>query len=78
MLRRCAAVIGEDVSRRLDRVPAQLRVVVTRRPKFACRSCGKHGADNVAGVIQAPAPARVIVCGLPTEALIANVVLSKY
>jgi transposase len=71
-------VIGEDVSRRLDRVPARLRVLVTRRPKFACRSCEKTGADTVAGVIQAKAPARLIVGGLPTEALVADVVVSKY
>ncbi|MEM4676002.1 MAG: IS66 family transposase zinc-finger binding domain-containing protein, partial [Nitrososphaerota archaeon] len=28
--------IGEDVSERLDVIPAQLRVLVTRRPKYAC------------------------------------------
>lgn len=32
-------IIGEDVSERLDIVPAQFRVLVTRRPKYACRSC---------------------------------------
>lgn len=32
-------VIGEDLSERLDIVPAQFRVIVTRRPKYACRSC---------------------------------------
>ncbi|MCJ9674501.1 IS66 family transposase [Neorhizobium sp. SHOUNA12A] len=31
--------IGEDVSERLDIVPAQFRVLVTRRPKYACRAC---------------------------------------
>jgi transposase len=71
-------VIGEDVSKRLDRVPAKLRVVVTRRPKYGCRSCEKNGADTVAGVIQAPAPARLIVGGLPTEALVADIVVSKH
>jgi len=30
---------GEDVSERLDVVPAQLRVLLTRRPKYACRRC---------------------------------------
>jgi septal ring factor EnvC (AmiA/AmiB activator) len=30
-------VIGEDTSRRLDKIPAKVRVIVTRRPKFACR-----------------------------------------
>ena len=63
--------IGEDVSERLDIVPAQLRVLVTRRPKYACRACEE-------GVIQAPAPARLIEGGLPTEATVAQVIVSKY
>ena len=71
-------VIGEDVSERLDKVPARLRVIVTRRPKYACRSCEKTGADETAGVIQAPAPVRLIPGGLPTEALVADVLVSKY
>ena len=71
-------VIGEDTSKRLDKVPAQVRVIVTRRPKFACRSCEKTGADDVAGIIQAPAPLRLIEGGLPTEALVADVVVSKH
>ena len=48
--------IGEDRSERLDKVPAKLRVLVTRRPKYACRVCEKTGADDVAGVVQATAP----------------------
>jgi transposase len=63
--------IGEDVSERLDIVPAQLRVLVVRRPKYACRHCED-------GVVQAPAPARVIEGGLPTDALVAQVLVSKY
>lgn len=35
----CLHCIGEDVSERLDVVPAQFRVIVTRRPKYACRAC---------------------------------------
>ena len=64
-------VIGEDVSERLDVIPAQFRVIVTRRPKYACRSCTN-------GVVQAPAPARLIPGGLPTEATVAHVLVSKY
>ena len=63
--------IGEDLSERLDIVPAQFRVLVTRRPKYACRAC--EGA-----VVQAPAPARLIEGGLPTEATVAHVLVSKY
>ena len=63
--------IGEDVSERLDVVPAQFRILVTRRPKYACRACEE-------GVAQAPAPARLIEGGLPTEAIVAHVLVSKY
>jgi transposase len=31
------ARIGEDVSERLDAIPAQVRVLVTRRPKYRKR-----------------------------------------
>ncbi|MGK2852785.1 MAG: IS66 family transposase, partial [Microbacteriaceae bacterium] len=65
------AKIGEDVSERLDIVPAQFRVLVTRRPRYACRRCS--GA-----LVQAHAPEHVVPGGLPTEALIAQVVVSKF
>jgi transposase len=64
-------VIGEDVSERLDVIPAQFRVIVTHRLKYACRSCE-------GGIVQAPAPARLIEGGLPTESLVAHVIVSKY
>src|SRR3546814_5388915 len=67
----CLHCIGEDVSERLDVVPARFRVIITRRPKYACRSCGD-------GVRQAPAPAHLIEVGIPTEATIAHVLVSKY
>ena len=63
--------IGEDVSERLDVIPAQFQVIVTRRPKYACRSCSN-------GVVQAPAPARLIPGGMPTEATVAHVLVCKY
>jgi transposase len=63
--------IGEDRSERLDKVPAQYRALVTRRPKFACRSC-------TGVVVQEPAPPRLIEGGLPTEAVVANVVVSRF
>ena len=40
-------------------------------PKYGCRACA--GA-----VVQAPAPERLIRAGLPTEALVAHVLVSKY
>jgi len=63
--------IGEDVAERLDVVPASFRVLVTRRPRYACRACE-------GGVVQAPAPPRIVEGGLPTDALVAHVLVSKY
>jgi transposase len=64
-------VIGHDVSDRLDVIPAQFRVLVTRRPKLACRAC-----EGV--VMQAPAPERLIPGGMPTEATVAHVLVARY
>ena len=64
-------VIGEETSNRLDVIPAQFRVIVTHRPKYACRACTD-------GVVQAPAPERLIRGGLPTEAMVAYVLVCKY
>ena len=63
-------LIGEDVSERLDVTAARFRVIVTRRPKYAYR--------NRDGVNQAPAPAHIIESGIPTEALLAQIAVSKY
>lgn len=70
---RCGGVlhpIGESVSEMLDWVPATLRVIRIRRPKYACRHC--------ATVTQVSAPERVIAGGLATPALLAHVLISKY
>ncbi|MBU6299453.1 MAG: IS66 family transposase [Alphaproteobacteria bacterium] len=63
-------VIGEETSERLDVVPAQYRVIVTHRPKLACRACEK--------VVEAPAPEHLIKSGIPTEGLVASVLVAKY
>jgi hypothetical protein len=45
-------VIGETISEMLDHVPARLRVIRIRRPRYGCRACGT--------IHQAPAPERPI------------------
>lgn len=52
-------------------MPAQFRVIVTRRPKYTCRTCEEI-------VVQAPAPARLIEGGIPTEATVAHILVAKY
>jgi transposase len=64
-------VIGEETSQRLDVIPVQFRVIVTHRPKYACRVCAQ-------AVVQAPAQERLIKGGLPTEAMVAHVLVAKY
>ena len=62
--------IGEDVSERLDVIPAQYRVIVTHRVKLACRACEK--------IVQAPAREHLVKGGLPTEGMVASVLVAKY
>ena len=62
-------LIGEDVSERLDVTRAKFQVIVTRRPKYACKDRD--------GVIQAPASPYIIESGILTEALLAQIAVSK-
>jgi transposase len=63
--------IDVEETERLDAVPLHLRVRVTKRPIYGCRSCGE-------AIVQAPAPDSVVPGGLPTEALLAHLAVSKY
>jgi transposase len=63
-------VIGETVSEMLDFIPARLRVLRIRRPKYGCRACGT--------IHQAPAPERPIAKGMASPGLLAHVLVSKY
>src|SRR5258708_20046934 len=62
--------ISETVSEMLDFVPARLRVLRIRRPKYGCRACGT--------IHQAAAPERPIAKGMASPALLAHVLVSKY
>jgi transposase len=58
-------VIGQDTSEHLDMAPAQYRVIVTHRPKLACRAC--EGT-----IVQRLSPPKLIEGGIPTEPLVAR------
>jgi transposase len=64
-------VISDETAERLDSIPAQQRVIVTHRPKYGCRGC-----ENA--VVQAPAPERLIKNGIPTEGMVAAVIVDKH
>lgn len=63
--------IGEDRTERLDYIPASYQVIVTVRPKYAC-------PKGRAGVVQAKAPAHLLEGSWPTEALLAQIAVSKH
>lgn len=70
---RCAETmpkIGEDVSERLEFIPAQLKVIEEARAKYACR-CG----DTLK---TAPKPAQPIEKGLAGASLLAQIAVAKF
>jgi transposase len=63
--------IGETSSDRLDVIPVQYFIRRTIRPKYACRACEGQ-------IVQASAPAHVVEGGLPSEGLVAQVLVAKH
>jgi transposase len=62
--------LGEDVTRTLEVIPHQWKVVETVREKFACRDCEK--------ISQAPAPFHVIPRGWAGPSLLAMLLYEKF
>jgi transposase len=63
--------IGEDISRELDFIPAQLEVKVHVLPKYACPKCRD-------GVASPPVPPKPVPGGIAAAGLVAFVVVSKF
>ena len=62
--------VGEDVSERLDIIPAQFIVQRQIRGKWVCRCCER--------LVQEPAAVQVFENGLPTPGLQAHTVISRF
>ena len=62
--------LGEDVTRTLESVPRQWKVIETVREKFSCRDCEK--------ISQAPAPFHVIARGWAGPSLLAMILFEKF
>src|ERR1700710_1588450 len=62
--------LGEDVTRTLESVPRQWKVVETVREKFTCRDCEK--------ISQTPAPFHVIARGWAGPSLLAMIMFEKF
>ena len=69
--------IGEEVSEKLDFIPATIQVIRHIRPKYACRAC-EGTEDDGPTVKTAPMPPQLIPQGLATPGLLAYVLASKF
>jgi len=69
--------IGQDISEKLDYVPAKIRVIRHIRYKYACKSC--EGVDSDGPTVKiAPPPVQLIPKSIASEGLIAHLVVSKF
>jgi transposase len=69
--------IGEEISEKLDIIPAKMQVIRNIRYKYACKNC--EGVESDAPTVQiAPAAAQIIPKSLATEGLLAHIVTAKF
>ena len=68
--------IGEDISEKLEIIPAQLKVIEHVRPKYACSHCEQFGTEN--HIKQEKMPKCVIDKGIATPSLLSFIITNKY
>ncbi|MDY0282008.1 MAG: IS66 family transposase [Salinivirgaceae bacterium] len=69
--------IGEEVSEKLDIIPATVRVIRNIRPKYACKHC--EGVEDDGPTVRiAPSPPQIVEKGIATPGLLAHIIVSKY
>jgi transposase len=69
--------IGEEVSEKLDIIPARVQVIRTIRPKYACKGC--EGVESEGGAVRiAEPPPEMIPKGIATAGTLAYVATAKY
>ena len=68
--------MGEDKSEKLEFIPAKVKVVEHRRPKYSCRHCEQHATK--VEIKQAPVPVSPIPKSFATASLLSQIITSKY
>jgi len=69
--------IGEDISEKLEIIPAVIRVIKHVRPKYACKQC--EGVDTEGNTVKiAPPPRQIIAKGIATAGLLAHILTAKF
>ncbi len=71
------ARIGEEVSEKLDIVPAIIRVIRHIRPKYSCKCC-EGVKDSGPTVKIAPVPPQIIPKGIASAGLLAHILVGKF
>jgi transposase len=71
------SLIGEEISEKLDYIPAWLRVERHIRLKYACKSC-EGVEDDGPTVMIAPPPVQLIPKSNATAGLLAHIAVSKF
>ncbi|ADZ89927.1 IS66 family transposase [Marinomonas mediterranea] len=68
--------MGEDKSEKLEFIPAQLKVLETVRPKYACRHCDQSGTHST--IKQREPEPSMIPKGIATPSLLAQIITGKF
>jgi len=69
--------IGEEVSEKLDIIPAKIQVIRNIRLKYACKNC--EGVESEEGAVTiAPLPPQIIPQGIATPGLLAHIITYKF
>jgi transposase len=69
--------IGEEVTEKLDIIPARMRVIRHIRLKYACRNC--EGVEDDGKTVKiAPPPTQIIPKGIATAGLVSHILTGKF
>ncbi|MBM7074615.1 transposase [Shewanella sp. 202IG2-18] len=68
--------MGQDISEKLEFIPAIVRVIEHVRLKYSCQHCEKQGTQS--NIKQAPVPSCPIPKGYATPSLLSQIITSKY
>lgn len=70
--------IGEEVSEKLEVIPARFIVKRYVRPKYACHTCEGSADEDLPAVRIAAMPPAIIQRGIATPTLLAFIIVNKY
>ncbi|WP_319781846.1 IS66 family transposase [Oceanisphaera sp. IT1-181] len=68
--------MGEEVSEKLEFIPATVKVIRHIRPKYSCRCCEQQATRTTIKI--APAPASLLPKSIATPTLLSQIITAKY